>query len=1661
MSNQEPHINDYKDGLNKDFNSESFPKTAYEDAHNIRLFTDGNGASLGAIHNVTGNKKIAEIAVLLPELPFEIEIIGVCQLRDSLIVFLTENSTTEGGHGYIVELDFNFQTTIDTQTNASLIYDSDCLKFSKLHPIEAIAMHENANYERVYFTDYENPTKSINIRDGLVNTYHCSSLNFFPNPGVSRPIIENITYGGSLEQGIYSYAYYFTSAGGNTTVISPISTQIHIVKDGDNTEPTTNSYKGTPEGIVDEEVTTGKQVAVRIPLDALSPGTYETVSLIALHVSSFGELPIVTEVVSENILGNTNEIILVHSGTETGAQIVVFEEFITGNVPFKTNKTFGIKDNVLFCANIKGYDLNIPDDIKEGLKTYRYLQDSGSTHLDASGLPDVYNNPFNDESGSKFGQETADYTVWLNQYQYKYRENSSILGGNGEFINYKFTLERMEGDSSPNGSFSVASAYNQNQAFETIDLEDGTTYINKSFRNLASPYKRFLRGYKRGETYRFAIVFYNQSGAVSSAQYIGDIKFPEISDRCSSVVGTTYGGQSLYHFPVSLSRGYDGTTGSTDNPKYSDLYSLGLEFSVTLPEDFILNNNISHYQIVRCKRKDTDKTRIAQGVVSKWYVPANDPKIAADIVDDRKLFYPVAELQDIPGHLNRYQVNTGNEGSGPFDTLSLDEDGGEQSDLFEYGASNATPGGITGFNGILAPPNADSGHGFTMNPDINTDSKTGIGYSYDNASDRRNIIETSVTYQSAASSPNIVSFFCPEMTFNHFVPALLHGVDYLKTVGYLTYTTKFNRDSRHKPFGTSVEAHTYNITTSSMGVFTQWGHTFYSIEDGDRGTMEEATAISDVGETFQNNRKAYRPQLGAGNDSILDNSHANYPRYDDVFESGREIMTKAGQTSPLNCLTLHLSDHHDLHLSESNFEKIEEMKPMAPKTYANTPFTTVGSFKCRNLAYEVGNIHIEGAERTRMARHGTHLLCALGTPSQSEAWGTSNGSGQFIANDSRWGAIGGSHSKNLAGSAFLIDYVRRITGQYGGNGEQPVSSNTFFSTSGPIRLSQTDIDTEEISAIATANCRVFEGDIFVTHYKFFKNFWNWHFDNQMDFEESQEQEAAFNMSLSSTHERVSIPIETTINTELNAGEDGWEGGTFHPGDDPPTSHGLQEHKDYYGVTNTINNGTTKAFDYNPVFTEDQITKLHFTEPPGFKPTNSFDVRTYASHTKILGESGDSFTKFGLLSYRDLDPTYGPINRLINLKDELVSIQDDAIGVFLINTREMTTSESGSLVTLGTGEGVQDFNYITTKNGGIHQYAAVVSDGIGYILDAKRKALIILKGVKSTDLSKALGLNDYLNENIGGIMLLTKEQGGDNPLIGIGATMGYDLLNKEVLVSLFDNKVGYNLNNSYGVNAFTNITPAGPQSILFSSGIETFFFNGDRYTPETALQSYPTPLYLFGPGFDFTVLEDLNIEALIELPSDWKSLVKVAIGEDHSIPSSLAGTGGSTFVFSETVQKFTSFYSFLPKIYSNHNRNLFSSPLENSDSKLFIHNEGDYGRWYGQVSDTSISFIVNSSALINKILRFIEYNCIVEDENGNVTQSTGLNRIRIENDYQDSQELDIDQVHRFRKFRVKLPRDEEGGRFRGTFFKISLFFDNSVNLSLTLQRIISFFDIQSY
>nr|DAG33044.1 MAG TPA: stabilization protein [Caudoviricetes sp.] len=89
-----------------------------------------------------------------------------------------------------------------------------------------------------------------------------------------------------------------------------------------------------------------------------------------------------------------------------------------------------------------------------------------------------------------------------------------------------------------------------------------------------------------GETYRYGIVFYTKEGKRSNVHWIADIKAPDILED------------------IYTTSGFDGK-----------LPIIGLEFSVTMP-DWLKNNNISKYIIVRCKKRDIHTRILEQVTVS-------------------------------------------------------------------------------------------------------------------------------------------------------------------------------------------------------------------------------------------------------------------------------------------------------------------------------------------------------------------------------------------------------------------------------------------------------------------------------------------------------------------------------------------------------------------------------------------------------------------------------------------------------------------------------------------------------------------------------------------------------------------------------------------------------------------------------------------------------------------------------------------------------------------------------------------------------------------------------------------------------------------------------------------------------------------------------------
>jgi len=1501
MNNQKPHITSYEKGMNKDINVESLPENSYVDAQNFRLFTTGDGASVGGIQNIKGTR-LEHTFTNSNE-----RVIGSTQLRDALIVF-TAVSIDDPSTGRIYKLEFNFETE---EVSVELLYESDDLEFTAAAPIEAIAVHETNFIQRIYFSDFVRPTRSMNVADPLLQDLPVSSFSLFPAPPIKKPQINFISEPGNLPVGVYNYTYYLVTAGGQKTLLAPVSNQIHIIKDSEEVGSTGN-YQGTFTEPGNTIFST-KSVNITVDTSDLEANQFEKIVFVGIFLEEIGGTPSIFEF-EENLITGTTQT-AVHSGQEDQLTITL-ADFLSESYPFITNKTFSIKDDTLFVGNVKTGGFTLSDEDAAGVQTKRY-NSSGLTY------DDPYANPFNDESGLKFGTNPdGSYDFWLNNYQFMFQPDGTTLGGSANYLSYTFTLEEIKGfDQDTSNSISNITSV------EEFSLNDEYTEVNRSFENFASPYKRTLRGYKRGEVYRFGIIFYDKNtGSASPAYYIGDIKFPEMSqpfgteqeggvkDIINPFNGTVAG--TFDHYAVAKQIG---------NFSNSELYTLGLEFSFTFPNSIL--NNIRGFQIVRVPRTPNDRTRLSQGVISKYYnidVSALRQENGWDgnnhweeRNERQETFCPVSELPSVYGHLNRFIVN-----NSPFEGPDLTP--GETVDLgFNFLTGGATLPSVHGFhNGVNSPQRVD--------------------------------------YQSLFSTPGLLNFFNPETSYDFGLPGMRRGIDFLKTVG--VYGDGFKRSRAATQVG-------------DPGTTLSLGHTFQAAPFIDSGNVD----------------RLFRPRLSDSSPASAD--FFRFPATDSGKDN-REFQTKVLSTNRLGQLGNQTAAGDIANPTTAAFnlevayEKIEGYRILTTSSPYRDGIDSVGGMAVVKKCFHSGNPFAYFAKETRLAKEGKSAVISLmeNHRNPEQYFGKGLFVGRTLAFDAANTNItsngpGYAPSYEGNGTTFMVEHVRRVGEQYGGIGADAVFTNTFITCSDPVEI---DVD----DPTQPSSIKVFQGDTFVALYQFAKNFWNNYYTNNSIYNgnsvpNGQTLQQAYNGSNSSSLEIVTVPVETIVNIELGSGTRFNEGAQFND-----QTYRVQEYPDYLGVGNDTSGGKSKFFhQYDGVFSEETVSKRFFSLAPGQTEAEThFDVRTHFSATKTLGEERDSFSDFAIADYKDLDPQYGPINRIMNFKDTLYAFQDNAVGGYLINTRELLSGEQGTALSIGTGQGISDYQYISTEYGCIHQYAVTKTDSGVYFLDARRQKFFLLGG-GLTDLSEVLGMNDFLRSRIPDSFLITRKEGGDNPLLYTGPHMTYDPLNKEVWLT-----------------SARVVRPEVP---------------GD------------------GPG---------------------------------DPPLSPQVIGGFTLCFSEPLKAFSSFYSHLPNIYLQSRRRVLS-PSPTESNKLYLHDVGDYGVFYDtDPEESSITIRVNSLGVANKILRFLEYNSIVKDftlQSEPVVQDQGLSSIKIENDYQDSgkQSLDERQKRRFRKWRVKLPRDKESqnalGRFRGTYFDITLYFDNSVNLSIMLERIMSYYDVHIY
>lgn len=620
--------NTFENGLHKDSNLLLQPKGTYRDMHNGMLVSyDGN-------HYVVELPKGTRVSFTIPPIydgVYTVDAalptpIGFISFIDVLVVFSTNYNTNETGGGYgeigIVTFDKD-----GTGTYAAL-YGHEALNLSMFHQIRGFTYEENDRIKRVYWTDYFNEPRVLNVEDDIFTHNASGSIDngteyMVLSGAIEYPVASGDIYGPGLTLGnvftggatttytvidgvplVYQYLAYqllnWTPDRINPEIdfYGPVSGSLYggsksyfvryLNKDlgietswsygsfpiniYDNTGTNPNTIHGTGAS----GVLTNSNKGVELTISGIDT-LYDTIEVAAAEFDQVSNVLRSANIfINTPITGSSMQIQhLSEGGTElTLNDLTIFPASIFKAKDITTNKNYSIVGNIQERSEL---EIDVSATTIADL-TYKLPTDNNGTGANWTG----YN--AQTLSGVASGDIIADgkYVVSGGIVQYggvQYGVGSpngiyftGIVGGpnytvisGSPVVNYCLLIKRY---TTTAGS----------PVYKHVKINGD--YID--YRGMAVT--QYLRQYWGNETYRFGVLFYDKKGNPFYVRHIGDHVTQSYTDK---------GG------PVHNSTG-----------KYSLQINGKVISALTIPADII--DQISGFSIVRAPR---DKQYMAQGLV--------------------------------------------------------------------------------------------------------------------------------------------------------------------------------------------------------------------------------------------------------------------------------------------------------------------------------------------------------------------------------------------------------------------------------------------------------------------------------------------------------------------------------------------------------------------------------------------------------------------------------------------------------------------------------------------------------------------------------------------------------------------------------------------------------------------------------------------------------------------------------------------------------------------------------------------------------------------------------------------------------------------------------------------------------------------------------------
>lgn len=1140
---------------------------------------------------------------------------------------------------------------------------------------------------QILIMDVLSDTVPTSINDISTNSYE----------SLMPPKISKLTYG-SLKAGKNQYAFQFYSKYKQQTSMSPLSRLINIVNVIDNFY----EFKGAKEG---DFTNMGVELKIQIPKDS----NYDLIKIYRIYYQQNSETPDIDLIFDGNFVSITEDdkkyLYHLDSSNDSISKISV-NDFNSKSGLYMIPRVIESKDDYLFAAQIKEYkntsksfdDINTisisasPDgnvqflnanDKYQGHVEFRtdYVkQDNWKVFDEETKQHDCWNPYTQNDDGINYNGRTA-------QYLYTFPEGPNrkqYYGGSGKNIDWRFITTILPADYSKspnivNGTVNPNIDYRNKNKHEIDNrkyyiTKDGVLERASQFRTSNLNNNTYqnpiiaseLLSLRRGETYRFGIIFTDKKGVSSPVKWITDITVPDIHIKGFQTFANGIRETELSVMPI------------------------GVEFKL----HDIHNDDIYSYEIVRCNRSSNDIRVISQGVLSRPVIK----KFMDDSVQKDQYYTPSGFLTtnrlNIDPPYNREQTSYT-----PVDTNYRINNFSNQN-LFQFISPefSYTNKSIIDFIDRSNIKLDILKYLFSLNSDNRT---------VDQSIDIRGSIYRQIN-NSKYESFNTTDFACNkgnELNTYDLYPFKLPVKNgntlqfdttnsLYKNVFLYNNLTMFNQINNIYGLSNAtldiandllMYNCTYSVTMSGDNIFQN--KTYNDIEQAQRIKYQyfklycqsNSVLVYDNNQLDQNN-----PYTTTQNDKLTGYSIMQH-----------NVKNQYGINSKQVSESLKWNDLFEVKNDKNEQKFSDKLNLVGEHGFCNV--VCWGQYNEQPKSIKRNDIHL--IDMAMYALGGTSLLFTIDGKLKeelrdndkllSETIGTNNiltmdedaPNGTFTTNTSILpqgvqqyeysyinanGRVMSEHYINASSfGTFLCNITRKCT-PYGGYTKSAKDNSKYYSYS----------DIKEFNNNQDNYIDVFNGDTYIGPFEYTSA--------------HKVSNRAIGL-LTTMNVQYAIPVESSINMYIDNGY------TFsrNINNDIKASWIQEEPSNVDGVFKQ----TIPQYMYNTAYSLTKtIGQKYSTISYDTKDKQYYPYRCRYSEKKENGELEDSWQNFKAANYIDVDPNYGKITGLKRFKNNLMFWQERSFGAFSVNERTAVTDNNNHEILLGSGGLLSRYDYVSTTSG---------------------------------------------------------------------------------------------------------------------------------------------------------------------------------------------------------------------------------------------------------------------------------------------------------------------------------------------------------------------------